>query len=35
MSVCLKMVETLPYGQYFQLFLGILLLPVLPSVSKE
>ena len=35
MSICLRMAETLRYGHYFQLIYGILLLPVLPSVSKE
>jgi hypothetical protein len=35
LSITLKMTETIPYGQYFQTILGLLLLPVLPNVSKE
>ena len=35
LSVVLNMTLTVHYGQYFQLFFGLLLLPVIPSVSKE
>ena len=35
LSVALKMTETIRYGQYLQIIFGLLLLPILPSISKE
>ena len=34
-SINMSMVEVFRYGQYFQLLSGLLLLPMLPAVSKE
>lgn len=34
LSLTLRMTETIQYGQYFQMVFGLLLLPILPNVSK-